>query len=125
MYREILHTLNSNTYMYMPTVFPTGFWYRRPTNTFSRTLSLLSPIPLLPPVLNGSPLPPPPPVPERVAYLLFLSKVIFCVERPILSLMVSLRLDILAEEDTDTSKGRPMVGRTRMLIDRLRSLFPL
>lgn len=66
-----------------------------------------------------------PPVPERVAHLLFLSKVIFCVERPILSLMVSLRLDILAEEDTDTSKGRPIVGRTRMLIDRLRSLFPL
>lgn len=126
MHCEILHTVNSNTYMHMPTASPTGFWYPRLTNTFLRTLSLLSPIPLLPPVLNRPLLIalPRPSVPE-IAHLLFLNKVILWVERPILSLIVSLRLDTLAEEDTETSKGRPMVGRTRILIERLRSLFPL
>lgn len=59
----------------------------------------------------------------KFTHSLFSSNVIFCVERPILSLILSLRLDTRADEDKETSNGRPTVGRTRTLIERERSLF--
>ncbi len=38
------------------------------------------------------------------------SKVIFCGERPILSLIVSFKVDILVLVDRDSAKEGPMVG---------------
>lgn len=58
--------------------------------------------------------------PQKVTHSLFNSSVILCVDRPILSLILSFRLDTRAEDDKDTSKGRPTVGRTRTLMERER-----
>ena len=55
------------------------------------------------------------------ANLLSRKSVILLVERPILSLMLSFRHDIRADDERDTSNGTPMVGRTRTQMERLRS----
>ena len=61
----------------------------------------------------------------QYTHSLFSNSVIFCVDRPILSLILSFRVDTRADEDKETSKGWPTVGRTRTLTerDRERSLF--